>query len=212
MARHYLASRVESWGGEIVTSIFVHVSLQGRTLYLEFATYALLPTDPGYRVIDEVGGTSIGATGKAIAKTLFTMPQQLMSALRVVWAPAQLLAALRPKKDGTGSAVKRVDIGAKVSAREIAAEESDQSYFQYQDVLQHSKIIERRLIAAVGGFLTELGIDTSEFWQRATTILNNGIINTGSGSVTAANTTFGSNSAVNPDASASQQNSGGKEA
>lgn len=209
-ARHYLASRVESWGGEIVTSIFVHVSLQGRTLYLEFATYALLPTHPGYRVIDEAGGTGIGATGKAIAKTLSTLPQQLVSAYRVVWAPIQLRTALRPKKDRTGSAAKRVDIGAKVSAREIAAEESDQSYFQYQDVLQHSKIIERRLIAAVGEFLTELGIDTSEFWQRATTILNNGIINTGSGSVTTTNTTFGDNSPVNPKIGADQQNSGGK--
>jgi hypothetical protein len=210
VARHYLASRVESWGGEIVTSVFVHVSLQGRTLYLEFATYALLPTHPGYRVIDEAGGTGIGATGKAIAKTLSALPQQLMSVRRVAWAPVQLLAALRPKKDWTISAAKRFDIGAKVSVREIAAEESDQSYFQYQDVLQHSKIIERRLIAAVGEFLTELGIDTSEFWQRAATILNNGIINTGSGSVTTTNTTFGDNSPVNPETGASQQNSGGK--
>jgi hypothetical protein len=169
-----------------------------------------LNNPPGYRVIDEAGGTGIGATGKAIAKTLSTLPQQLMSAHRVAWAPVQLLAALRPKKDGTSSAAKRFDIGAKVSAREIAAEDSDQSYFQYQDVLQHSKIIERRLIAAVGEFLAELSIDTSEFWQRATTILNNGIINTGPGSVTTTNTTFGDNSPVNPEAGANQLNSGGK--
>src|SRR5699024_5120233 len=32
VARHYLAARIESWGGEVVTSVFVHVSLQGRTL------------------------------------------------------------------------------------------------------------------------------------------------------------------------------------
>ena len=209
-ARHYLASRVESWGGEIVTSVFVHVSLQGRTLYLEFATYALFPTHPGYHIIDEAGGTGIGATAKAVAKTLSTLPQQLTSACRVAWAPAQLLAALRPKKDRTGSAAKRFDIGAKVSAREIAAEESDRSYFQYQDVRQHSKIIERRLIAAVGEFLTELGIDTSEFYERATTILNNGIINTGSGSVTTTTTTFGDNSPVNSELGASQRNSEGK--
>jgi hypothetical protein len=76
-----------------------------------------------------------------------------MSAPRVAWAPVQLRVALRQGKDETGSLAKLVDIGAEVSAREIAAEESNQSYFQYQDVLQHSKIIERRLIAAVGGFL-----------------------------------------------------------
>ena len=37
VARHYLACQVVSWGGEIVTTVFVHVSLQGRTLYLEFS-------------------------------------------------------------------------------------------------------------------------------------------------------------------------------
>jgi hypothetical protein len=177
---------------------------------LEFATYALFPTHPGYRIIDEAGGTGIGATAKAVAKTLSALPQQLTSACRVAWAPAQLLAVLRPKKDRTGSVAKRFDIGARVSVREIAAEESDRSYFQYQDVRQHSKIIERRLIDAVGEFLTELGIDTSEFWQRATTILNNGIINTGSGSVTSTNTTFGDSSPVNPETGANQPNSEGK--
>ena len=56
---------------------------------------------------------------------------------------------------------------------------------------------------AVGDFLGELGIDTSEFYERATTILNNGIINTGSGSVTTTTTTFGDNSPVNSELGAS---------
>jgi hypothetical protein len=68
VARHYLASRVESWGSEILTSIFVHVSPQGRMLYLEIRDVRSAPADPGYRVIDEAGGTGIGATGKAVGR------------------------------------------------------------------------------------------------------------------------------------------------
>ena len=65
-----------------------------------------------------------------------------------------------------------------------------------QDILQHSKIIERRLFTTVGDYLKRLGVDTSEFWARATAILNNGVINTGPGSVNVTNSAFGQDSSV----------------
>jgi hypothetical protein len=207
VARHYLASRVESWGGEVVTSVFVHVSLQGRTLYLEFATYALLPTRPDYHVIDEAGGTGAGATGKAIGSALIQLPEQLMGMRRLLRVPIQLWIALSPRKDQAAmitarmnspkrhirsfSMLRPVDIGATTSAREIAAAAADESYFQFQDILQHSKVIERRLIATVGDYLKEVGVDTSEFWQRASAILNNGVINAGPGTVNVTGSVFG---------------------
>lgn len=210
VARHYLASTVDSWGGEVVTSIFVHVSLQGRTLYLEFATYALLPTRAEYHVIDEASGTGIRATGIAIAAELARLPELTLAVLRLMRVPTQLWAALCPKKDRTGkitskassprrrffSPIRLTDIGAEDSAREMAAVESDESYFQYQDILQHSKVIERQLIATVGDFLKELKVDTTEFWQRATAILNNGVINAGSGTINVVNSAIGEQATV----------------
>lgn len=65
-ARYHIACQVEAWGGELVTTVFVHISLQGRTLYVEFSTYALLPTPLRFHVIDEVDGTGPkpGSTGR----------------------------------------------------------------------------------------------------------------------------------------------------
>ena len=100
-------------------------------------------------------------------------------------APVQLWAAARPRKDLTARrwARWRNDIGAVVSAREKAAVVPAESYFQFQDSIQHSKIIERRLIATVGDYLRELGVDTSEFWERVAAILNTGVINAGRGTM-----------------------------
>lgn len=212
VARHYLAARVESWGGEVVTSVFVHVSLQGRTLYLEFATYALLPTRAEYHIVDEAGGTGASAVGKAVGSALVQLPEELLGIRRLVRMPIQLWAALCPNKDRTGvmfartntarrhfravSILRAIDIGATASARESAAPYSDETYFQFQDILQHSKIIERRLIATVGDYLKEKGVDTSEFWQRANAILNTGVINAGSGTVNISGSAIGEQAKV----------------
>jgi len=205
VARHYLAARVESWAGEIVTSVFVHVSLQGRTLYLEFATYALLPTRPEFHVVDEIGGTGGRAIARAVRTGLACLPQQLLAARRLAHAPVQLRTALRPGRDRTPKASLRADIGAMSCARETAMAgadgepggETEGSYFQFQDVIQHSKIIERRLIAAVDDYLKDVGVDTSEFVQRAMAILNSGVINTGSGTVNVVNSAVGDQPNVN---------------
>jgi hypothetical protein len=75
-------------------------------------------------------------------------------------------------------------------------DESESGYFQSQDIAQHSKIIERRLIATIGDYLAELGVDTSEFARRTMAILNNGVINTGAGTINVEGSAVGKNSAV----------------
>jgi hypothetical protein len=199
-ARHYLACRVESWGGEIVTSVFVHVSLQGRTLYLEFSTYALLPTRQEYHLVDESGGTGFAASLKEVGADLVGLPERLVGGYRVMGVPLRAWMSLRAYKDEAARKYLRTDIGSQMSIRESAAIESDETYFQYQDILQHSKIIERRLFTTIGEYLKGLHVDTSEFWQRATAILNNGVIVTGSGSATVNNSAFGQNTSTTNEA------------
>jgi hypothetical protein len=83
-----------------------------------------------------------------------------------------------------------IDVGAKVSVRELGADvktdevvgfkmNTDINYFQYRDVVKHSKVVERRLLATVQDFLCDHGIDTKDYAQRAITILNAGIVQTG---------------------------------
>ena len=197
VARHYLACRVVSWEGEVVTNVFVHVSLQGRTLYIELTTYALTPTRRQYHIIDEVGGTGPGAMTRSVAKSLVGLPDALLAVRFLVQVPSQLWAALQAQRDGTLTVRRGVNIGADFSAREAAIAPDEESYFQFRDILKHWKIIERRLIATVGDFLKECDVDTSEFWERATSILNKGVINMGAGNITITGSAIGDQASVN---------------
>ncbi|WP_406174750.1 hypothetical protein [Streptomyces sp. NBC_00996] len=197
-ARHYLTCQVESWGGDVVTTMFVHVSLQGRTLYIEFTTCGLAPTRLEYQVVDVVGGTGRVAVLRSAATSLRRLPAIATAPMRLARATAQLLGALQAGADATAAHLKRgLDIGAVFSARESASLSSDESYFQSFDVFKHSKIIERRLLSTVGDFLKEHGVDTSEFRRRASAILNNGVIHTGTGDINVDHTAMGENTSVN---------------
>ncbi|GHC55850.1 hypothetical protein [Streptomyces flavofungini] len=182
--RHYLTCQVESWGGEVVTTVFVHVSLQGRTMYIEFSSRALAPTRLAYQVVDTIGGTGTLATLRAAAYHGIRIRDIALAPVRLLRAPLPLLGALGGGGDATVAQLKRGrDIGADCSARELAAIGADENYFQTFDVVKHLKIIEQRLLSTVGDYLTERGVDTSEFRRRATAILNNGVISTGNSGI-----------------------------
>lgn len=66
-----------------------------------------------------------------------------------------------------------------MSPREAAADPRDQRYFQELDTSLYAKVVERQILQAITDFLTDHGIDTSEFTERQTTILNHGIYVTG---------------------------------
>lgn len=213
-ARYHIACQVEAWGGELVTTVFVHISLQGQTLYVEFSTYALLPTPPRFHVIDEVGGTGPKAALRMVRQGLSELPDVLHAPRRLLAVPKHLVTAYWAQWDTKKGNGERRDIGAQISAREIAGNGIDSNpekvsvprrvrrdpeettYFQFLDVARHSKIIERRLLASIEEFLKENGVDTSEFARRAEAILNNGVLNTGSGTINVSDSAVGHQSSV----------------
>lgn len=197
--RHHIECQVKAWDGELVTTVFVHISLQGRTLYVEFSTYALTPTPPEFRLIDEVGGAGLKAAFRMVVRDLKELPDVLRAPRRLVAAPKQLMSACSAQWSPAAKDKEARDIGAQISARQIAIKEANNrrkdvsalsqpeenhvetTYYQELDVYRHSKIIQRRLFAAIEEFLKNKGVDTSEFIRRAEAILNNGVLNTGSG-------------------------------
>lgn len=192
--RHYLACQVPSWNGEVVTTVYVHVSLQGRILYLEFSTLALPPTRQEFHVLNRVGGTGVRAYTMSIVKTTWTLPETLVRCQLSLITAARCIAYPVATKRWSNLETRGIDVGAKLSARELGTDlptdhvvnfqrATDVNYFQQRDVVKHAKVIERRLLAAVFNFLTENGISTVEYAQRVTTILNSGILHMGEGDV-----------------------------
>ncbi|WP_370378540.1 hypothetical protein [Catenulispora sp. GAS73] len=196
VVRHHLACSVASWGGDVVTTVFVHVSLQGRTLYVELSAHTLMPVRDAFRQVDVEGKTGFKAVLRDGFGALGRLPAEASGAPgRLAKAVKTGHAMLRARKDKTRRPRPGFEIGPWLSLRELAAAGSG-SHFQRKDVIKHWRIIERRLLATVEDFLRLHGVDVSEFMERAMAILNNGIINTGSGDVSADNATMGSQNQV----------------
>jgi len=182
-ARHYLAGQVISWRGELVTTVHVHASVQGRSLYLEITTTALPPCDETYRIVDQVNGTGPIAYLRALVRGIADTPRTVAAApFRLVRALIDQIATSATVVAGT-ALPPGFDYGARVSVRELGAATFTRNHTQTEDILKQKRIIERRVFAAVLDFLDAHGVDTTEYRQRAANILNAGAVNVGSGTM-----------------------------
>jgi hypothetical protein len=203
--RHYLACEISSWGGEIYTTVYMHVSLQGRSLFLEFSTFALPPTRSEYHIFDEEGKTGLGFAVASILGALWRLPEAIGQIPRDLARAIRYMTTTLVGMSGRERAQERgLDIGAELSARELATDLQHQDWFQYRDVMKHWKIIERRMLATVLDFLHSRGVDVTEYRQRAIAVLNRGVINVGSGSVDVSGV-IGDNSSVQVSGAAARE-------
>ncbi|MEU7750190.1 hypothetical protein [Micromonospora sp. NPDC049171] len=175
-ARHYLACRVVSWGGDVVTTVYVHIALQGRSLYLEVTSTTMAPCNERYRLVDADGGTGARAWLRTAIDGARHTPQT------IVHAPGNLIRALVDmsgygSRTQRGTSRRRKDYGAVVSVRDMGSRDKLRNFTQRQDILKFRRLIESRVFAHVLDFLDEHDVDTSEVRaQRATILYNNGIL------------------------------------
>ena len=87
------------------------------------------------------------------------------------------------------------DYGSTTSIRESVAQTKYLQHFQYLDKEMHYKTIEKRILNGLSDFLESKGIDTSDFKDRETSIINSGVIVTG-GSVSGENIAVGKKSTI----------------
>lgn len=94
----------------------------------------------------------------------------------------------------TIEAMPHYDYGAVESVNYIIRSDL-QNFNQDQDFNMYMKIIEKRLLDNIESFLSSKGIDTKEFSERETNILNNGVMISG-GSIEAQNLVVGNKATV----------------
>jgi hypothetical protein len=181
-ARHYLVCQVVSWGGEIVTTVHVHIAVQGRSLYLEVTTTLMAPCNERYRIVDLEGGRGskawIRALGTGVRETSSTITQ---APGRLVLASAEAIGLRNSRR---GRRTRRLsDRGARVSVRQLGTKDKLRNFTQSQDVLKFRRLIENRVYAHVLDFLDEHDVDTAEYRARSASVFNVGMINNGEATV-----------------------------
>jgi hypothetical protein len=184
-ARHYLTCQVVSWGGELVTTVYVHFAMQGKALYVELNVVGLLPCDERYRIVDQVGGTGprrlFRDAGRAVVEAPALLAAAPVSLARAVADVARMGFSRRfpnRRRIRTG-----FDYGAIAGLREIGICVQDPDPMQKQDITKYSRVVERRVLAAVLDFLQMRGVDVAEYRQSTLTVLSAGVVNAGGGSV-----------------------------
>jgi hypothetical protein len=178
-AHHFLETSVPIAGGELVTTVLIRVSLKGRCLSLDVATCALTRTPGHYQVTDQYGEDGIGAVIRAALRAVCALPRDVLMFWRLVAVPVLAARAWWAAKDRTHKPRRGVPVSPRVSLREKVADEWKNAQLDRTTIYDHMKIIEQRVLKATLDFLKAHDVDTSEFEQQATNIINSGVLNMG---------------------------------
>ncbi|MFG3339987.1 hypothetical protein [Glycomyces sp. NPDC048151] len=173
--RHYLRCTIDSWGGELVTTVYLHCAFQGETLYVEFTSCVLPPTRGRYHVFGS-GVSENRAVFLGLARGIAAMP------IEFVRSPVDLMRELARGGSAApsgGAGLGIGDHGALAGIRELGTDVVEHNYFQYRDSIKYIEILERQILDALLDYLRENNVDVSELDERANTIVNNGVINYG---------------------------------
>ncbi|WP_432933032.1 hypothetical protein ACQPZZ_16705 [Microbispora sp. CA-135349] len=184
--------------GELVTTVFLRVTVKGRALSLDFAACALTRTPTEYHRLDGYGETGVIAVLRSTLRRFCNMPAEVAGIGRLAEAPVLLVTAVRARKNRMLRPRRGMAIGARLSVRELKS--TPWKYAQLDKVIihDHVKLIEQRLLTAVEDFLGKRGIDTSAFKKKALSIINTGVLNMG-GRTEINQSAVGTNSQVRAD-------------
>ena len=181
--RPYQCIRLQTWDGDLVLSVFVNFTKRGSVLLAEVQHYLLAPLQPDYRQADRLASWSLGQrlrtelrrAPRAVTATMIRAPfRTTRLVLRTGMGGQTERAALRRIKGDP-----EYNFGAMTSVRELAQARHYRRYFQQVDRDLNTKFIDRQVLDTIVDFLDSHNIDTSQFQEQRSMILNNGLLVSG---------------------------------
>ncbi|MET8079222.1 hypothetical protein [Streptomyces sp. NPDC005303] len=185
--RHCLAIHVPLWGGDVVPTVFLHFSTEGRTLHLHCSNHVLGPVRADFHVVDGLRGPLSPAARRGLlldavpgtARAFFAAPFRALRQSRFEERHSRRMAdELKALEQDPV-----YDFGARLSVRELAVSPNYQNYFQVVDAARITSLVERHTLAAIREFLDARGYDIADFRAQQQTILNQGLIQQGGMSI-----------------------------
>ena len=166
-ARYYLCFQVETWDRDLVLSTYLHLAVNESTLYLEWTPCMLPPIRASYRAVDRMRPGSYRPLAQGLLEWLrlpASVPARVANLFSFIRSPKREPEVLDSDRYGSMS-----------SLRELAAANLFTNYFQLVDIERYEKIIESRLLPAIGKLLDDAGFSTAKFDEQAAVVINNSI-------------------------------------
>ncbi|MGW4065865.1 hypothetical protein ACWEGE_46780 [Amycolatopsis sp. NPDC004747] len=166
-ARYYLSFQVETWDRDLVLTTFLHAAVDDTTLYVEWTPYMLPPIRAEYRAVDKMRPDSLRPLGQGLLAWLempASLPGRIMNLASWIRQPKREPGVLDPDRYGAANTL-----------RELASVNRFADYFQLVDIARYEKIIESRLLPAIGKLLADAGFSTAKFEAQAAVVINNDV-------------------------------------
>ncbi|MFF3378542.1 hypothetical protein ACFYXF_37005 [Streptomyces sp. NPDC002680] len=187
--RHHLAVHVPLWGGDVVPSVFLHFSVEGRTLHLRGTSHVLGPVAADYHVVDRLRDPLSPERERAlVAAAVSRTFVAFLGAPFRAWGRARFETRRTQRMVDELTAMEQdpvFDYGARLSVRAMALSPVYHNYFQVVDARRITAAVERHTLVAIREFLDARGYDTTDFRAQQQTILNQGVIQQGGTSIVA---------------------------
>jgi hypothetical protein len=167
--RYYRCYRLETWDRDVTVSAYLHLGAGERMLYLEWTPCLLRPVAERYRKVNSVPVAPLVPLRDGLVDLIrlpYTLPGRAVRVFRRMRAKRQSVGLVQADRYGTLQ-----------SLREMGAGGDFDNYFQGTDVDRYLKLLERRLVRAVGEFLEARKISSTSFLAQAAPVVNNAYIN-----------------------------------
>jgi hypothetical protein len=197
--RFYKTIQVTDWQGDLILTAFLRFHKNKRSLFIENNYFLLPPINDDFKNIDTIKEES-GIRyfiGWVLRLVFVTLGHSIISIFNIFGYINEIISEISGgKKVVMRKIVKSspdFDYGAKTSIREAISQIQYTQHSQKLDKERYFKTIEKAIFNVLEEFLDKKNIDSSEFKERETSILNNGILVTG-GNLKADNISVGKKS------------------
>jgi hypothetical protein len=151
-----------------VSSTYLHVAVEGGMLYVELVSSIVGPIRQQYLDIDTYDKDAdvlASAAGQALRRFLPATAAAPIRLARSALRSVTLVNAMhRADREATHDPV--YDFGARLDIRELASRNEFANYLQRLDAEKYTRLIDRRATEAIYEYLTDKGVDTSDFTAK----------------------------------------------
>lgn len=199
-ARHYKHIRVVDWSGELSLNVMIRFVNTGHHLFIEVNYNVLTPLHESYHRVDSLNpDLSFEDWAKLVLSSGLLAPFFLLA---LPFVPIVFVQhwyhewAEERRLQRTVRNNRSFNYGAATSLREDTASGFYRRYFQKLDSELYKKVLERQIFDTIIRFLDLHNVETADLKERQTTVLNSGVIVSGSGTIQAETLAVGSHSSA----------------
>jgi hypothetical protein len=174
-ARVYACFEKPGWRGQIVVSTFVRAARYENTLFVEGASFVLLPLSARFydvyelplRKSEELRAVALTAATKAVPLLLGSIGRKLRSR-RGGREDREALEAIEELRDRN----RDVDFGATKSIRSETADSERSKHYASVDEFMYFLVLRRRVWTCMKEFLAGHDVDTADFDRQLVSIVD----------------------------------------